>query len=485
MNAPNPLSLLGPAGNAVPAPLGQAPAGPESAFADSLSLALSGAVVPPIVPTPSPTTGALGLLADTPVEAGSTDFLLSGSSLDRAAPSPSFGGEAGDILPELTAAGIDPNAKELLPALQASASTNTNSAVSAAALNIASDQQGTDLSLVQPIVSSLPANGASQLKELVSEEGAGTAKVLLDAGDNRLPEQVLPQLRQNLTNRTERQLSNDTTGQVKESAQGSLAEFLQAAGPLQNEHGTDQRGQQPGPQSLLAQSGLEAVRGGEALSNAEHLAQTRVEAANLQSGGNNLELFKPATFAAIQNVSVTEAQRIDSRLDAGPIEIFATEPGRIDPVGSTNIKPQAQQPQPPAMQIALQVVRAAPQGIDRFSVQLHPAELGSVEIQLDFAEDGHVSALIVAERPETLDLLQRDSRSLERSLNESGLQMDSGGLSFSLKQNQDQQGQGFSAFSHHQPQAYRNGARLEGAGDSAPSQDPIRITQQRLLDIHT
>ena len=87
----------------------------------------------------------------------------------------------------------------------------------------------------------------------------------------------------------------------------------------------------------------------------------------------------------------------------------------------------------PALQIAHQIVRAAHQRIERMVVQLEPAELGRVEIRLDFGHDGRMSALIATDRADALDLLQREARALERSLEQAGLRLDSGGLSFALK----------------------------------------------------
>jgi len=40
----------------------------------------------------------------------------------------------------------------------------------------------------------------------------------------------------------------------------------------------------------------------------------------------------------------------------------------------------------------------------------------------------------MADRQDTLDLLQRDSRTLERALNNNGFRMDKGSLNFSLRQ---------------------------------------------------
>jgi flagellar hook-length control protein FliK len=87
----------------------------------------------------------------------------------------------------------------------------------------------------------------------------------------------------------------------------------------------------------------------------------------------------------------------------------------------------------PALQIAHQIVRAAHQRVERMVVQLEPAELGRVEVRLDFGHEGKMSALIATDRPDALDLLQRDARALERSLEQAGLRLDSGGLSFALK----------------------------------------------------
>ena len=87
----------------------------------------------------------------------------------------------------------------------------------------------------------------------------------------------------------------------------------------------------------------------------------------------------------------------------------------------------------PAQQVAVQIKRAVAAGNDRINIRLHPAELGRVQIRLEVADDGHVRALVTAERAETLDLMQRDPRGLERALQEAGLKTDSGSLSFNLR----------------------------------------------------
>jgi Flagellar hook-length control protein FliK len=87
-------------------------------------------------------------------------------------------------------------------------------------------------------------------------------------------------------------------------------------------------------------------------------------------------------------------------------------------------------------QLGLHITRAVPARIERLFVQLEPASLGRVAVRLDFHRDHRVSAVIAAERPDTLDALQRDARVLERSLHQAGLRLDADGLTFSLKREQ-------------------------------------------------
>lgn len=83
-------------------------------------------------------------------------------------------------------------------------------------------------------------------------------------------------------------------------------------------------------------------------------------------------------------------------------------------------------------QVLLQMNRGAKSGNDQMTIQLHPAELGTINVKLDFASDGSVSGTVTASNADTLAMLQKDSRSLERALQEAGLRADPGSLQFSL-----------------------------------------------------
>lgn len=87
----------------------------------------------------------------------------------------------------------------------------------------------------------------------------------------------------------------------------------------------------------------------------------------------------------------------------------------------------------PAEQVAVQVVRAAGQQIDHLQLTLEPADLGRVDVRLELGPDNRLSLVVTADRPETLDLLQRDARALERALQDAGLKTESDSLSFNLR----------------------------------------------------
>ena len=95
--------------------------------------------------------------------------------------------------------------------------------------------------------------------------------------------------------------------------------------------------------------------------------------------------------------------------------------------------------------MAFEIVRQVQQGVSKFQIRLDPPEMGRIDVKLDIDAAGQVNARLTVERAETLDLLQRDQRALERALAQAGLDTNKTNLEFSLKQNpfagQDGKGQ--------------------------------------------
>jgi flagellar hook-length control protein FliK len=105
-------------------------------------------------------------------------------------------------------------------------------------------------------------------------------------------------------------------------------------------------------------------------------------------------------------------------------------------------------------------------GVNHFEIRLDPAELGRIEVRLDIDEDGGVKAHLTVDRVETLALLQRDARSLERAFEQAGLKPTDGSVDVTLR---DGQGQGRHEQSGEQR---RDGAR--GPDSRLEDAEPLR-----------
>ena len=137
----------------------------------------------------------------------------------------------------------------------------------------------------------------------------------------------------------------------------------------------------------------------------------------------------------------------------------------------------------PVGDVAVHIQRAAAKGEERISIRLHPAELGHVQVSLKTGADGITRAAVQVERPETLDMLQRDARGLERALQDAGLKTDSNSLSFTLRDHA--QGE---AKEHGGQAANADGANKEtdGQQQNEEAEAPIQpaLSSDRALDIH-
>ena len=155
----------------------------------------------------------------------------------------------------------------------------------------------------------------------------------------------------------------------------------------------------------------------------------------------------PQTQAAVAQPQRTAAQPA-APLATPPADASATARGGELPANATQqtatngntatvrigtLPGQSQPTQVPAAAIALQMARNLQKGVSRFDIRLDPPEMGRVDVRMEVRKDGHVVAHMTVERPETLDLLQRDARALQQALNNAGLQADSDSLNFTLR----------------------------------------------------
>jgi flagellar hook-length control protein FliK len=86
----------------------------------------------------------------------------------------------------------------------------------------------------------------------------------------------------------------------------------------------------------------------------------------------------------------------------------------------------------PVSALPIEIGMRALEGSQSFRIRLHPEELGQVEVKLHIDDDGVVKAEVTADRVETLAMLQRDAKTLERAFEQAGLKTSDSGLQFSL-----------------------------------------------------
>lgn len=149
---------------------------------------------------------------------------------------------------------------------------------------------------------------------------------------------------------------------------------------------------------------------------------------------HNLPTIKP-DFSALQNWP----------LAADGTVLTAYDPSQsVTPIAATSITgletltnlvthaPSAGSSHPAIQMIAATIQKSSNDGTNKsITLQLDPPELGRLEIKMSFGKDKAIKAILTAERPETLALLQRDAHTLERTLSNMGLDAN-GGLSFEL-----------------------------------------------------
>lgn len=169
----------------------------------------------------------------------------------------------------------------------------------------------------------------------------------------------------------------------------------------------------PGPQSL-------AIIGGEQAFAGAAPSPANTTALEALKGQGNSSTFQPVSLGSSSG-GIT------------PGSASATQLGHGATTASTGFV-RGSQPVPlPVDQFAVHIARAAASGAEHINIKLKPAALGHVEVKLDVTHDGRIAAVVTAERSDTLDLLQRDSRALERALQEAGLKTDSNSLQFNLR----------------------------------------------------
>ncbi|MEQ9326670.1 MAG: flagellar hook-length control protein FliK [Rhodospirillales bacterium] len=236
---------------------------------------------------------------------------------------------------------------------------------------------------------------------------------------------------------------------------------------------TDMRGMagQVKPEGQNGQNG----QNGQAQATTQNAAANQPPAGSQPKGfdaalASQLSRFEAPQPAAASNSTTPTTSNPLGRVEGMPAPSGApTGTGNLNQTANTaaaqsaNAKRATPQAQQVMQQVSVQVSKAVAQGLDRIQMQLKPADLGRVDIQLEVTHDGRVNAVVQVEKQETLDMMRQDSRQLEQALKDAGLKTDGGSLQFSLRGEGGQDGAGQKTAS--------NGGPGSGEGDGGDGTD--------------
>ena len=179
-------------------------------------------------------------------------------------------------------------------------------------------------------------------------------------------------------------------------------------------------GERRGAAERLAGVDQEAARRGAAEAGGNPSAPPR-QAGSADEAMKAFEAFKPgATTASGDNAGQQPTQ---PALDAAKAAAGA-QPAQTNGAVLVNT---------PLSAVPLALGMKAMAGASRFEIRLDPAELGRIDVRLDIDKEGNVKARLTVDRVETLHLLQRDARTLERAFEQAGLKPSEEGIDLSLR----------------------------------------------------
>ena len=242
----------------------------------------------------------------------------------------------------------------------------------------------------------------------------------------------------------------------------------------------------------VAQAGIAGAMEGKAASGAVHAAGTAGRGAQ-EFADILAKADQPAAAGAAP--APAEAKALDAlqQQPATPFDLstlLQQAPGKagherliqpFDPNAASGAPGQGTasgQPTPIHV-VPIEIGLRAMSGSRQFDIRLDPDELGRVDVSLSISDKGEVSARLVVDRVETLHLLQRDARTLERAFEQAGLKPSDGGVDITLRDPSDQ-----SAFRQNRqqdeaPQRSRQPDGSDLADDAPLSIDPA--PQRRLI----
>lgn len=153
--------------------------------------------------------------------------------------------------------------------------------------------------------------------------------------------------------------------------------------------------------------------------------------------GGKADAPQQAAPSVPQAIPVASPQLQKPELAPTPLDAAAQANAQAQAEANARAPVETTRPTPLHV-VPVEIGARALAGNKRFDIRLDPAELGRVDVRLEISDKGEVSAKLTVDRVETLHLLQRDARTLERAFEQAGLKPSEGGVEMSLRDSADQ-----------------------------------------------
>lgn len=412
------------------------------------------------------------------------DLVEAAPQLDGVAPAQAVTDETADTRPnELTAAALPTEEQAIAPTQEAAASGDENQASAAPkdAVLASTEAKNLDPEVAKPQTVSDHPEGAALNKEPSSQDGDVEQAAIADTAEK--PQQTAQTPGAEIA-------KTDASKAASEGAAPQVgaasAQTNSAAQPAKGDPKTP-RTVQPAQNAAPDGAPLNAnpEQQGEVVALKER-AQTGVqdqELAEAKTGKQDNAPKLDASPAAARPASFEAAltaqnQALDPAAALGLSKAPAVDALAAKPLPEVTVQVPQQRADMAAKQMGLELAKQAKNGDTHFIVRMDPPELGKLDVRLTINKAGEVQANILVDRESTLDLLNRDARTLERSLTDAGLKMDQNALNLGLK-NQDPKG-GEMGQTANGPQGSGETSGNEDGDDLPPVIDGATLAQMQI-----
>ena len=170
-------------------------------------------------------------------------------------------------------------------------------------------------------------------------------------------------------------------------------------------------------------------------------ASTLAQPLDLQASANHQETTAVAgSFAGGNADNAADQQKSDKDSDGdssnnAQTSLLSAQPTQAQsaPVQANAVVHTTAPYVPVGEQIAASVKQAVANNDNEIHLELKPAALGAINVKLNFGHDGRITAVISADRSDTLNMLKQDQGNLQQALRDAGINADSSSLSFNLR----------------------------------------------------